>query len=73
MLAGLGVQGWVPSSAHCSEGAKKAAQQDLETEGLPCGRGGGGSLIIHQPGMSECDLGRNQSWRKASCDAGRFV
>ena len=39
------------------------------------GRGGGGSLIIHQPGMSECDLGRNQTrqgrhlvTRAGSCD-----
>lgn len=36
-MAGREPGGWgsVPSSAHCFEGAKKAAEWDLKTEALP--------------------------------------
>lgn len=53
-----GERGGSIPSAYCSKRVKNV----VEMEGLlVVARGGGGSLIIHQPGMSECDLGRNQT------------
>lgn len=48
---------------------QEAAERPLETEG---GRGGGGSLIIHQPGCQNAIWGVTRPG-KASCDAGGFV
>lgn len=70
-------QGWehwgsAPSDGHCSAGSEGSSRAG-PSEGGPTG--GGDSLIIHQPGMSECDLGCNQTrqgrhpvTRVGSCD-----
>lgn len=52
-LAGLGVLG-VGTLRWPLLGGHRGRVGILNREGRP---GGGGSLIIHQPGMSECDLG----------------
>lgn len=66
---------WGPEAVPTAQPAvQEAAERDWETE---AGRGGGGSLIIHQPGMPErdLDLGRNRTprgrlpvTRAGSCD-----
>lgn len=60
-LAGLGVLG-VGTLRWPLLGGQRRRQQSGTQRGR-AGRGGGGSLIIHQPGMSECDLGCNQTRR----------
>lgn len=67
-----GCWGSVPTGAYCLADGKGGCSGAWKWR---AGQGGGGSLIIQQPGMSECDLGRNQTrrgrhpvTRAGSCD-----
>ena len=73
VLAGLGALG-VGTLRWPLLGGQRRKQQSGTQRGR-AGQGGGDSLIIHQPGMSECDLGCNQTrqgrhpvTRVGSCD-----